>query len=206
MTTAGVTRGRRRVAVVLCIAALTAAACSSTSEDVADQSKAGVSKGYVAGDGTVQQLAPDSRETVINLSGTTIDGSSWSQSVDGAGRVVVINVWGSWCPPCVEEIPALQRVWSSKTAASKPVVFVGVNIKESPATALAFVRANAVTYPSISDGASGGAPMLALQGKAPATPTTLVLDRQGRLAARVLGPITAATLTALVDEVISETG
>lgn len=193
------------VGLLVGVVALTVG-CSTSSEDVAAQSKSGVNKGYVAGDGTVQQLAPQSRSTAINLSGSTIDGSSWSQQVDGAGRVVVVNVWGSWCPPCVEELPALQQVWASMVAASKPVVFVGINIKESPATALAFVRANGVTYPSLSEGTNGGQPMLALQGKAPATPTTLVLDRQGRLAARVLGPITAATLTALVEEVVAEPG
>ena len=61
-----------------------------------------------------------------------------------------------------------------------------------------------MTYPSISDQASQGAPTLALQGKAPATPTTLVLDRQGRVASRVLGPITEVTLRTLVDAVLAE--
>ena len=90
-------------------------------------------------------------------------------------------------------------------SAGRPVVFVGVSIKESPATALAFVRANAVTFPSLSDAANGGRPVRALQDKAPATPTTLVLD-QGRLAARVLDPITAATLSALIEDVVVESG
>jgi len=84
------------------------------------------------------------------------------------------------------------------------VQFVGIDIKESPATAAAFLKANGVTFPSLSDGASGGQPMLALQGRAPATPSTLVLDRQGRIAARILGPVTAATLSAIVDDVVGE--
>ncbi len=81
---------------------------------------------------------------------------------------------------------------------------MGIDIKESAATAAAFLKANGVTYPSLSDSGSGGQPMLALQGKAAATPTTLVLDRQGRIAARVLGATTVGTLTGLVDDVLAE--
>jgi hypothetical protein len=84
------------------------------------------------------------------------------------------------------------------------VAFVGIDIKESAATAAAFLKANKVTYPSLSDSGSGGQPMLALQGKAAATPSTLVLDRQGRIAARVLGATTVSTLTGLVDDVLAE--
>jgi thiol-disulfide isomerase/thioredoxin len=140
----------------------------------------------------------------VALSGTTVDGAAWSTAADAKGKVVVVNVWGSWCGPCVDETPHLQQVWSSLSAAGKPVQFVGIDIKESPANAAAFVRANGITYPSLSDSASGGQPMLALQGRASATPTTLVLDRQGRIAARVLGATTASTLSGLIDDVVAE--
>ena len=180
------------------------AGCSSDPNSVASQAQAGDGKGYIAGDGRVQQLTVAERTTTVALSGVTVDGGTWSMAQDGQGKVVVINVWGSWCPPCVEETPQLQRVWSSLEAAGKPVAFVGINIKEGPATAAAFIRANGVTYPSISDSASGGQPVLALQGRAPATPSTVVLDRQGRIAARVLGATTASTLTALINDVIAE--
>jgi thiol-disulfide isomerase/thioredoxin len=196
----------RRALVALCAVTLTAGvtACSADANSVAEQAKAGDAKGYVAGDGTVQQLAVTDRPTTVVLSGTTVDGTPWSSVADAKGKVVVVNVWGSWCPPCVEETPRLQQVWASLSAAGKPVQFVGIDIKESPATAAAFLKANGVTFPSLSDGASGGQPMLALQGRAPATPSTLVLDRQGRIAARILGPVTAATLSAIVDDVVGE--
>jgi thiol-disulfide isomerase/thioredoxin len=184
--------------------ALLTAACTQDANSVASQAMAGDGKGYVAGDGTVQQLAAASRSTTVSLSGTTVDGKAWSTANDAAGQVVVVNVWGSWCAPCVDETPHLQQVWQSYSASGKPVAFVGIDIKEGTATAAAFLKANGVTYPSLSDSASGGQPMLALQGKAAATPSTLVLDRQGRIAARVLGATTASTLTALVDDVLAE--
>ncbi|MEP6648704.1 MAG: TlpA disulfide reductase family protein [Lapillicoccus sp.] len=187
------------------LAAVTAlAGCTADTNTVAEQALAGDGKGYVAGDGTVQQLAVAERGTAVALSGTTVDGKPWSAATDAAGKVVVVNVWGSWCGPCVEETPRLQQVWQSYSASGKPVAFVGIDIKEGAVTAAAYLKANGVTYPSLSDSGSGGQPMLALQGKAAATPSTLVLDRQGRIAARVLGATTATTLTALVDDVLSE--
>ncbi|HEU4330504.1 MAG TPA: TlpA disulfide reductase family protein [Lapillicoccus sp.] len=200
------TRGARRWALAACALGLTAAlsGCSSDAGGVAEQAMAGDGKGYVAGDGSVQQLPAADRGPAVTLTGTTVEGKPWSMTSDAAGKVVVVNVWGSWCPPCVEELPHLQQVWSSYQKASAPVAFIGIDIKESSATAAAFLKASSVTYPSLSDGDSGGQPMLALQGKAAATPTTLVLDRQGRIAARVLGATTASTLTALVDDVVAE--
>ena len=203
--TAGPFRGRGRfVAAYALGVALLTGACTEDPNSVGAQAMAGDGKGYVAGDGTVQQLAAASRSTTVSLSGTTVDGKTWSTTADAASKVVVVNVWGSWCAPCVDETPHLQQVWQSYSAAQKPVAFVGIDIKEGAATAAAFLKANGVTYPSLSDSASAGQPMLALQGKAAATPSTLVLDRQGRIAARVLGATTASTLTALVDDVLAE--
>ncbi|MGV1007935.1 MAG: TlpA family protein disulfide reductase [Dermatophilaceae bacterium] len=178
-------------------------ACSADPNSVSEQAKAGDRKGYLAGDGTVEQLPAAERGPAVSLSGTTVDGGTWALPADGAGKVVVVNVWGSWCPPCVGEMPTLQKVWSQQQAAGAAVAFVGVAIKESPESSLAFLKATHVTFPSISDRASAGGPMLALQGKAPATPTTLVLDKQGRIAARVSAAVTETTLTALVDDALA---
>ena len=196
----------RRVVALVCAVTVVGglAACTSDANSVAEQAKAGDGKGYVAGDGTVQQVAVAQRDTTVALAGTTVDGKAWSAAADAKDKVVVVNVWGSWCGPCVDETPHLQQVWSSLSSAGQPVQFVGIDIKESPVNAAAFLKANGVSYPSLSDSASGGQPMLALQGKAPATPSTLVLDRQGRIAARVLGATTAATLSAIIDDVVAE--
>ncbi len=191
-------------AAAVLTAAAALGACSGDASSVAAQARAGDNKGYLAGDGTVEQLDPARRGAPLALSGTTVDGAAWSTSAQPPGTVVVVNVWGSWCPPCVEEQPHLQQVWSSVSAAGKPVAFVGIDTKESATTGAAFIKANGVTYPSISNDASQGQPMLALQGKASATPSTLVLDRRGRIAARVLGPTSVSTLTGLVDDVLAE--
>ena len=96
----------------------------------------------------------------------------------------------------------LQRVWTDLQAAGAPVQFMGIDFREEPERGAAFVKKAGVTYPSLSD--ESGVLILALQGKAPTVPTTLVLDTLGRIAARVNGPASATTLRALVDDVVAE--
>ena len=103
--------------------------------------------------------------------------------------------------PCVAEAPALQKTWSDLQADKAPVDFVGIDFREDPARGAAFARKAGITYPSLSD--ESGVALLALQGKAPTTPTTLVLDTEGRIAARVNGPASASTLRGLVDDVVA---
>lgn len=178
--------------------------CSSDPNSLDAQLRSGDRKAYVDGGGKIEQLAASGRGAPLVLAGTTVDGGQWSTAEQGRGKVVVVNIWGSWCPPCVEETPALQRAWAAYQSSGKPVAFVGLATHEPPENSLAFLKKAAVTYPSISDQASAGAPTIALAGRAPATPTTLVLDRQGRIAARVSGTVTEATLRSLVDEVVAE--
>lgn len=179
----------------------TLAACSEDPNSVAAQAKAGDRKNYVSGDGTIERLAPDNRGPAVRLEGTTLEGEPWSTE-GKTGTVFVVNVWGSWCPPCIEETPDLQKAWEQVQADGLDVQFIGLDKMESPETGLAFQKANKVTYPSLAY--DGGVPILALQGKATATPTTLVLDRAGRIAARVSGPVTTSTVIALVDDVLAE--
>jgi len=176
-------------------------ACSSDANSLAAQAKSGDGKGFVSGDGTIERLALDRRAAPLTLQGTTLQGAQWKVT-DAADKVLVLNVWGSWCGPCVAEMPHLQQVWSQVSTAGKPVQFMGVNYRDGAETAEAFMRANKITYPSLED--DGGRTLLALRGKASATPTTLVLDRRGRIAARVSGPVTAATLSGLVNDVLGE--
>lgn len=179
------------------------AGCSAEDPNsVAAQAKAGDRKGYVSGDGTIDQVAPGERGTRVAVSGTTLEGARW-ETADALGKVVVLNVWGSWCPPCVAESADLQAAWEKLSAAGAPVQFMGLNFRDpSPQTASAFLTSRKITYPSLAY--DGGRAMLGLQGKAVSTPTTLVLDRQGRIAARVSGPVSTATLTTLVGDVLAE--
>jgi len=199
--------GRLAVPVILTMAAgaicLGVSACSSDAGSIAAQARSGDGKGYVSGDGTIERLAPDQRSSPLTLSGTTLAGTA-CKVADAKNLVLVLNVWGQWCGPCVAEMPHLQQVWSQLSASGKPVQFMGVNYRDGVSTAQAFLRANKITYPSLQD--DGGRTLLALRGKANTTPTTLVLDRQGRIAARVSGPVSATTLSALVSDVLSEGG
>ena len=158
-------------------------------------------QGYIAGRGTVVQLAPDDRDEPVSFSGRTLDGERFDVT-DHRGEVVVVNVWGSWCPPCIAEATDLQDVWAADQ--DEGVQFVGINFRDNPDAALAHERRFGVTYPSIDDGA--GETLLQLRGSLPprAIPSTLVLDRSGRVSARVLGQVPAATLRALVSEALAE--
>jgi len=177
------------------------AACGSDAGSIAAQARSGDGKGYVSGDGSIERLAPDSRSSPLALTGRTLQGTAWRVS-DARNQVLVLNVWGQWCGPCVAEMPHLQQVWSQFYVAGRPVQFMGINYRDGVETALAFLRSAKITYPSLQD--DGGATLLALRGKANTTPTTLVLDRQGRIAARVSGPVSADTLTGLVNDVLGE--
>jgi len=158
-------------------------------------------QGYIAGRGTVVQLAPGDRDGPVQLAGRTLDGARFDVT-DHRGEVVVVNVWGSWCPPCIAEAADLQDVWSANQA--EDVQFVGINFRDNRDAALAHERRFGVTYPSIDDQA--GETLLQLRGSLPprAIPSTLVLDRSGRVSARVLGQVPAATLRALVSDALAE--
>jgi thiol-disulfide isomerase/thioredoxin len=187
-------------AVLLLAAGLLLGGCSTA----ADAGSSGApDKGYVVGDGTVSVTPADRRGPVVRFSGRTLDGEPFDLA-DHRGDVVVVNVWGSWCPPCIAEAPALQRVWEQTRGSG--VQFVGVNTRDRPANARAHERRFGVTYPSVDD--DGGRVLLAFRDTLPPTaiPSTLVLDASGRVAARVLGEVSAGTLRALVDEARDEPG
>jgi thiol-disulfide isomerase/thioredoxin len=158
-------------------------------------------QGFVSGDGTVTQLAVAHRKAPVEFSGTTLDGKHFDLAAL-RGKVVVVNVWASWCPPCIAETPALQAV-HEKTQADG-VSFIGVNTESDVAAAQAHERRFDVSYPSIGD--DGGRVLLDLRGSLPptSTPSTLVLDRRGRVAARVVGRVDESTLSSLVQDVIAE--
>lgn len=196
----------RRCALLTLAAALAAlavglAGCAETGETggntIAAQAKQGDDKGYVAGDGSVEQLAPAQRGEPITLAGATLDGRPWSAET-ARGDVVVLNVWGSWCQPCEAEAPVLEEVYQ-KYAGADDVQFMGINTGEAAETGAAGAAAWGMTYPSLTD--KDRLLASSLDGLANATPTTLVLDRDGRVAARISGPVTsAATLDALVAD------
>ncbi|WP_256841401.1 TlpA family protein disulfide reductase [Ornithinimicrobium cryptoxanthini] len=181
--------------------ALTVAGCSDGGNTISDQARDGNQEGYVSGDGTVEALPPEERTLTIELSGQTLEGEPWSSS-DALGEVLVINVWGSWCPPCVAEAPDLSAAYDHFEQGGDPVQFIGVNDRDSASAALAFEERYEVPYTSLVD--DGGETILQLQGMANPRPSTLILDREGRLAARVAGQVSESTLRGLVEDVLEQ--
>lgn len=192
---------RRRVLAVAALGALVTTGCSTDPNSIAAQAKAGDQKGYISGNGAVETIVAADRDEPVTMTGELLDGTPWDIT-STRGKVLVLNVWGSWCAPCVAEAPDLQRAWEELQDKGAPVEFMGIDFREDPARGAAFLERAGITYPSLTDEA--GVLILRLQGKAPTVPTTLVLDREGRIAARVNGPVDTSTLTGLVDDVVAE--
>ena len=197
--TTRVVRASALLAIPVLVVSL--AGCSQDPNSIAAQAKSGNRQGYISGDGTVESIPVAKRNEPVELSGKTLDGASWSVAGQ-AGKVVVLNVWASWCPPCEKEAPELKDAAEKVAAADKPVVFMGINTRDNPASGKATAKRQGIPYPSLDD--QDGRMILALQGKAPTPPVTLVLDPSGRIAARVVGEVTSSTLTGLVDDVLAE--
>lgn len=193
------TTWRTALTVAFAGLALTLGGCSDGGNSISDQAREGQQEGYVSGDGTVEQLAADKRTRTIELTGETLEGEAWS-SADALGEVLVINVWGSWCPPCVAEAPDLKAAYAHFEQSGDPVQFIGVNDRDSASAALAFEQRYEMPYTSLVD--DGGETLLQLQGMANPRPSTLILDREGRLAARVAGQVSESTLRGLVEDVL----
>lgn len=155
-----------------------------------------------AQDGVVQQYPVGDRDSVDDFVAQTLDDGRLD-SADLRGEVAVFNVWGSWCVPCRTEAPDLVRV-AEKYA--EDVQFVGINLRDSVDAARAFERRYAVPYPSVRSEESS-AVLLAFGSylSAAAVPSTVIVDTEGRVAARMLGPTTYSTLDAVLGEVLDET-
>lgn len=171
------------------------AACGESATE-----KAAQEVGYREGDGSLHLIKESERQEPIELSGETIQGSTWD-SADHRGSVVVVNFWGSWCGPCAKEAPHLVQAYEE--TAGDDVEFVGVDFRESSTeTGLAQSESWGFEWPSVYD--ESGATSIDMQGKMTATPSTAVLDREGRIAVVVLGPVTKNTLVGVIENTTAE--
>ncbi len=159
-------------------------------------------KGYVSGDGQVVVRDVADRGDPVSISGTDLDGKPLDVA-SYRGKPTVLAVWAAWCAPCRAEIGDVTAAAEQLTGTAE---FVGVDIRDTPANARAFVRTFDVPYPSISD--PEGRALLDLGGLGPRTvPAFAVLDAQGRLAATIAGPLPSRlTLVDLVTQVAGDDG
>ncbi|GAB3605147.1 TlpA disulfide reductase family protein [Conyzicola nivalis] len=177
------------------------AGCAS--DPLAEQYSAGTTKNYISGEGTISEYKVADRGEPVAFQGETDSGEPVS-SDDYAGKVLVLNFWYAGCPPCRVEAPELEEV--NQAFAGQDVAFLGVNVRDQAAQSLSFAETLGVTYPSVMD-ADNGNLLLAFAGKvAPnAVPTTLVIDKQGRVAARFLGAIDGpSSLRTIINDTLAE--
>lgn len=188
----------RRVAALGLLLALVLSGCSRAANDAGVRVDGPPSDSTMVG---VTYLPPDQRTTPVSLAGTTLTGDPWTTSTP-ARKVLVVNVWASWCGPCRAEAPILAAL--SRKYTSQGVQFVGVDTRDSDINGEAFTKTFAIPYPSLSD--RSGQLLLALSGSLPpsAIPSTLVLDRQDRVAGRIIGPVTGSGLGALIERIAAE--
>ena len=177
---------KKYLALIASVILLTGCATSGTSK--AEES-------FIAGSGAVTQIKAGERKPAPELKGMTLSGVEYSFA---GGKVAVVNVWASWCSPCRAEEPTL----SALSKKYSDVAFIGILTRDNPVNAEAFARSRQIPYPTIIDDS-----LLIGFGKtlpANAIPTTLVIDRNGGVAARISGAVTVASLSKIIEDVSAE--
>lgn len=171
---------------------------SNSNSESANQ--VGAELSYIEGRGAVTKVAIGSRKPAPDLSGTLIDGAEYRMAT---GRPIVLNVWASWCSPCRAEAPTLQALHEKYgEAGSDQVQFLGVLTRDNLTAAQGFIDRFQLTFPSL----RSDEVLLEFNDAmiANAIPTTLVIDKDGLIAARISGEVTYSGLSSLIDEVLSE--
>ena len=171
----------------LILLAITLTACGNSSQVA--------SKSYVAGNGTVTFIDAKDRKEAPTFSGLTLDGENFELP---HGGIVVINVWASWCAPCRAEAPTLAALAKKY----KGAVFLGVLTRDSEVAARAFQNRFDLPYPTLVDDSV----LLKFREtlSANAIPSTILIDKKGRVAARISGEITVASLSELIEKLHAE--
>lgn len=184
------------IAAVITSALLMITGCSTDS--AGRDSQTGSENGYVGHDQQLTRVPVSKRAKAPEIRGPALTGGGTVDSADYSGKVLVINVWGSWCPPCRKEAPDLQ---AASDKLGNKAQFIGIDSRDpGEAAPRAFLRSHKITYPSIYD--PDGSQVVKFNNLPPsAIPSTLVVDKQGRLAVRILGTITRDTLVDIVDDV-----
>ena len=149
---------------------------------------------FISGSGAVTFIKKESRERAPLLSGPLLGGGTLTPHKG----LSVVNVWASWCSPCRAEAKTLEALAQKYS----DVKFIGVLTRDSQATAEAFVRKFGITFPTLVDDSI----LVGFRTSLPANaiPTTLVIDKDGKVAGRISGQVTVASLSNLIDRVVKE--
>ncbi|NEC11344.1 TlpA family protein disulfide reductase [Streptomyces sp. SID8014] len=165
--------------------------------------QSGSGANFVAGKDGISKVAKGERKEAPRLRGETLDGGTFDLA-DHRGKVVVVNVWGSWCAPCRAEAPNLAKV--AEDTADQGVQFVGLNTRDfNKGPAVAFEKDYEVEYPSIYDPQGKQILRFPRGSLSPqAIPSTVVIDRDGKIAARTLQAVSEKQLRSMIDPVLAE--
>ncbi|HEX4789642.1 MAG TPA: TlpA disulfide reductase family protein [Actinospica sp.] len=176
----------RRRALAVAAAGLAAAALAGCSSGAGGSS----SVGYVNVSAGIAQIGTAHRTAAPQLSGTTVAGKAYTTSY--TGHVTVINVWGAWCTACREEAASFSE--AAKKYAAKGVQFVGIDTLDNDANAQSYESRFGITYPSLAD--PDETLVLSLKSLIPSegVPSTLIVDKTGKVAVRAIGGITEPEL------------
>ncbi len=158
--------------------------------------------GFTQADYDITVVPVGERVVAPDLAGQTVTGEQVSLA-DFAGKTVLVNVWGSWCVPCREEVDDL--VAARRQLPAGEVAFLGLNIRDDRSAARAFEERNSVTWPSLYDPASSLLLGFRDSLTAAAVPTTYVIDADGKVAVRMLDKQTAKTFVDVVTDVQDST-
>lgn len=190
--------GRLGLAALIVVSAVVLSSCASGKDAVSSgQDFQFVSPG---GKVVISYDPPASRRPVRSFAGEALSPPGRIRLDQFTGRVVVINVWASWCAPCRVESPELEQV--ARATAQSGASFLGVNFRDDRQEAQDFVADRAVSYPSIYD--YPGRTLAALTTPTSVVPTTVVLDRAHRVARVYLRAITATELLPVVTSLLNE--
>jgi len=186
-------------AAVAAVAVVAIAGCSGG--DIGANTPASSGQSFVGHSYESTYYQPGSRPAAPPVSGTTVTGQPLSLS-EYRGDTIVVNFWGSWCAPCRAEAPALGQL--ARQLSARGVRFVGIDIRDEPDSAVAFMQQFNVGYPSISDPNDEIA--LDFHSTVPPAdiPTTLVIDRSGRIADRIFGASTYRQLLSVINQVAGQ--
>ena len=168
--------------------ALALSSCGGGGTSIAEES-------FISGNGSISFINSADRISAPKLSGMTLSGENYSFN---GGQVAVVNVWASWCAPCRAEAPTLAAL-SQKYP---DVAFIGILTRDNPVNAEAFARRFEIPYPTLIDDSV----LIGFRKSLPANaiPSTVVIDKNGQVAARISGEVTVASLSELIEKVSSE--
>ncbi|MEU9503462.1 MULTISPECIES: TlpA disulfide reductase family protein [unclassified Streptomyces] len=194
-------RTRRRRILLFAAGAAAASLCLSACGDGASGGSAQTR--FVQGKDGVDTVKKADRQPAPDLSGETTTGKQLDVA-DYKGKVVILNVWGSWCGPCIAEAPNFAKV--AKETKDKGVQFLGINTRDSQKSqATSFEEEHKVPYPSLFD-PTGRLMLRFPKGSLnpQSIPSTIAIDRHGKIAARSIGPLTEDELRSMVKPLIAE--